>query len=813
MLKWIAAPKGNNPPTVSPSRSNKTSNTIDNSPLPWLTDDPLATLNVNTILLDTKRTWKSAALRRQSEPEQIYSVTRMNPLFVDSPKDVMMIKLTEGEKRLMDDSRSSNRSEQCQTPSSSGYESAVDADKRRPNGTNAPNHKHQVNPSSQQGQHYQVDNQRRHYQQHLVESSPASDYRRQFVLGPRLDRSPPSKKATTADGVAAAGLIPRRIGKANLVHQDSLYVTRIHMPSVAGANKPNSTGTDEASKQRPIAVVDEWDEDDEHAHISNDHPSTSHRTIPHPVWPSKSAAIAGRRGCKAATSAIVQQNENYVTKILIAPQTDDHADGRVAFADDEDRGGLDSIVTHSLLVMTSYDGQSTDDSASDSAHANRQQYNKEDLCRNQKMTPAELSEIRQLSQTISQSRVVATVSRALSKNSDASTSCSGSTPEVYVSYPASPASKNEDESATIGSSIARRISMMKERWDKSSRSQLLTESDDDDPFFNRRLDQVYVPENGDVNFSVGNKQPQMTINDRRINGGELYCPGASPFSYLAGMYHPTTITEEATTNDNEVLVAVTPNRMCMPSHQTSYGDPFEHDRLSNSSSRSSGSRRVTFSADTVDNEQSTKSSISTASANSSVGSISGSTTSDNHKTSNHCPDIIEELKLNPHYLPHRYQQQQSASSVNAGVDARSGRLVGYYSYNLQAQLDNYNRNAKDGAEKVSTWEHYHQQEATKASSSATGRPSAAIRLDPYNNLQLHPNYGAACQERSMCVDFTLDGVEEALLQRRSDSHKLRRRVCCCLLLLLCLVVLVIVVIVISLYLSQGQMIFGSLGPV
>ncbi|KAI9563978.1 hypothetical protein GHT06_007716 [Daphnia sinensis] len=795
MLKWIAAPKGNHPPSAP--RSNKTSNTIDNSPLAWLTDDPLATLNVNTIHSDTKRTWKSAALRRQSQPEQIYSVTRMNPLFVDSPKDVMVTKLSEGEKRLMDDSRSSNRSEQCQTPSSSGYESAADADKRRPNSTNAPHHKHQANQSAgPQGQ--QVDNHRRHYQQqqHLIESSPASDYRRQFVLGPRMDRSPPLKKAADV-----AGLIPRRIGKANLLHQDSLYVTRIHMPSVA--NKPAGTGTDGASK--PIAVVDEWDAND-----APNHPST-HRTIPHPVWPSKSAAGRQGRVCKAASSAIVQQNENYVTKIVIAPQTDDlNSAGRVASADDGDRG-LDSIVTHSLLVMTSYDGQSTDDSASDSARANRQPSNKEELGRVQRMTPAELSEIRQLSQTISQSRPVATVSRAFSKNSDASTSSSGSTPEVYTSYPASPSSKNEDDSATIGSSIARRISMMKERWDKTSRRQLLTESDDDDPasFFNRRLDQLYVPENGDVNFSVGHKH-QMTINDRRIHGGDAAASSSSPFSYLAGMYHPTTITEEATTNDNEVLVAVTPNRMCMPSHQTSYGDPFEHDRLSNSSSRSSGSRRVTFSADTVDNEQSTKSSISTASGNSiSVGSTSAS---DHHKTSNHhCPDIIEELKLNPHYLPHRYQQQP---------DGRSARLAGYYSYNLQAQLDNYNRNldvgsAKDGAAKVSTWEHYHQQEApSKASSSSTGRPSAAIRLDPYNNLQLHPNYGAACQqERSMCVDFTLDGVEEALLQRRSDSHKLRRRLCCCLLLLLCLVVLVIVVIVISLYLSQGQMIFGSLGPV
>lgn len=614
----------------------------------------------------------------------------MNPLFVDSPKDMLVAKLTEGEKRLMDDSRSSNRSEQCHTPSSSGYESAADPDKHQRSNGSSPNHKHQVIQSNQQ-QHHQADNHRhqRHYQQHLVELSPASDYRRQFVLGPRLDRSPPSKKTITADVTAAGGLLLRPIGKANLLHQNSHYVTRIHMPSASGANKPTSTGTDEASKQRPISVLDEWDENYEHD--PNDQPSTSHRTVPHPVWPSKNAAIAGRQSSKAAPSAIVQQNENYVTKIVIAPRTVDMEDdvrpeaGRVASADEDH--GLDSIVTHSLLVMTSYDGQSTEDSASDSADANRQQCNKEDHCRIQKMTPAELSEIRQLSQTISQSRVVATVSRALSKNSDAST-CSGSTPEVYSSYPATPTSKNEEahESATIGSSIARRISLMKERWDKNSRRQLLTESDDEDPALNRRLDQVYVPENGDLNFSVCNKQPHVNVNDRRKNGVEL-CP--SPFSYLAGTYHPTTIAEEVTTTDNEVLVAVTPNRMCMPSHQTSYADPFEHDRLSNSSSRSSGSRRVTFSADTVDNEQSTKSTISTGSV-SSVGSISGSIAIDIQKTSNHCPDIIEELKLNPHYLPHRYQQQ-SAPSVNAGVETRSGRLAGYYSYNLQAQLDNYNR--------------------------------------------------------------------------------------------------------------------------
>lgn len=62
------------------------------------------------------------------------------------------------------------------------------------------------------------------------------------------------------------------------------------------------------------------------------------------------------------------------------------------------------------------------------------------------------------------------------------------------------------------------------------------------------------------------------------------------------------------------------------------------------------------------------------------------------------------------------------------------------------------------------------------------------------------------------MDFTLDGGEVSLLQRRSDNDKLRRRLCCCVLLLLCLAVLVVVVIGISLYLSHGQKIFGSVGP-
>ncbi|XP_046447402.1 serine-rich adhesin for platelets-like [Daphnia pulex] len=756
MLKWIAQ-KGNNPRSASPSRSNKTPDSIHDTS-PWLTDDPLATINVNTIL-DINR--KSGASRRKSKPDQVYSVTRMNPLFVDTPKEMLPTNLSEGEKRLMDDSRSSNRSEQCQTPSSSGYESA-DPVKRLGNTTS--NHKNQ--PVVQQRH-------QRHHQQHLVELSPASDYRRQFVLGPRLDRSSPPRKLTPDVATAAAPDGPIRIGKANLLHHNSHYVTRIHMHPPPAKDITSSSSADEASKQK--AVDDEW-EKYEQSH-TGDFLNVSSK-IPHPVWPANNPTVQ-RNNASVATSAIVQQNENYVTKILIAPRTVEK---------NKDQGqqpeAFDSIVTDSLLVMTSYDdGQSIDDSTPE-----------------QIVTPesaAELSEIRQLSQTISQSRVVATVSRALSKSGSASSE---------TSYPTTPSSKNTEmasstassasssSSSSVGGSIARRISMMKERWDKSSRRRLLTESDDDDPaFLTRRLDHVYIPQNGDVNFSV---QPR-----NNSNVGDL------PFSYLAGVYHPATITEEVTANDSQVHAVIVPSDRMPLSHY----DPFEQDRQSNSSSRSSGSRRVTFSADTVDNEQSTKSTNSTASG-SSAGSITGSTASDK-TTSNHCPNIMEELKLNPHYLPHRYQP---ASGSASDVLCSGGRLAGYYSYNLQAQLDNYN--AKGQAEKVSTWEHYHGQDVSPSSSKQpTGpyspvRPSSSgtVRLDPYNNLQFHPNYGAAaCQERSICVDFTLDGVEEALLQRRSDSHKLRRRICCCFLLLLCLVVLVIVVIVISLYLSQGQRIFGS----
>ena len=666
----------------------------------------------------------------------------------------------------MDESRSSNRSEQCQTPSSSGYESAADPRRRLGNNSNATttgsNSKQQQQQQQQQHESAAVHN-HRHQRQHLVdELSPASDYRRQFVLGPRtLDRSSPGRKMTTTPDVAAAaadGLIPsqQRIGKANLLHQNSFYVTRIHMPSAVG---DGTTSTDRKTTTTRHAVMhDEWEKYEQQSEDQGNCFNSQKKKIPHPVWPT---TTGNKQQRTTNSSAIVQQNENYVTKILIAPKMFEMNKQQ----DEEET--MDSIVTHSLLVMTSYDDQ--------------QSIEDDDLKKETKMEmssvssgpgPAGLSEIRQLSQTLSQSRVVATVSRALSKSSAGSSSSSETAyPTTPTTNAESSSSSSSSSSSTVaGGSIARRISMMKERWDKSSRRRLLTESDDDDPcavmtIGNRRLDHVYVPQNGDVNFSIGQLNPRY--NNHSASG--------EPFSYLAGIYHPATITEEVTVNESQVCAVIVPssnNRM------SNHCDPFEQDRLSNSSSRSSGSRRVTFSADTVDNEHSTKSST--------TNSISSSRSSDKNSLSNSV-NIIEELKLNPHYLPHRYQQPQPSvnSSVVDVVGTSSSRLAGYYSYNLQAQLDNYKYiiiatidcridcrldipcmslyisfidvvfcsyyiSAKGHGEKVSTWEHYHhQQDAISSKGATTSRPGSSsagvVRLDPYNNLQLHPNYVAACQ--------------------------------------------------------------------
>lgn len=49
---------------------------------------------------------------------------------------------------------------------------------------------------------------------------------------------------------------------------------------------------------------------------------------------------------------------------------------------------------------------------------------------------------------------------------------------------------------------------------------------------------------------------------------------------------------------------------------------------------------------------------------------------------------------------------------------------------------------KKSTENVNVWEHYHDV-VMPSSTSSVG--STIIHMEPYGDLQLHPNYGTACQ--------------------------------------------------------------------
>lgn len=70
MLKWIT-PKGTQSRTASRDGSNQISG-------PQLTDDPLATINIDSVVVDVNRMphSKSGSSKHHSEPEKVYSVSR-----------------------------------------------------------------------------------------------------------------------------------------------------------------------------------------------------------------------------------------------------------------------------------------------------------------------------------------------------------------------------------------------------------------------------------------------------------------------------------------------------------------------------------------------------------------------------------------------------------------------------------------------------------------------------------------------------------------------------------------------------------------
>lgn len=58
--------------------------------------------------------------------------------------------------------------------------------------------------------------------------------------------------------------------------------------------------------------------------------------------------------------------------------------------------------------------------------------------------------------------------------------------------------------------------------------------------------------------------------------------------------------------------------------------------------------------------------------------------------------------------------------------------------------------SKRSTENVNTWEHYHNviRPLSTSSAGSSGSPladSTIIRIEAHGDLQLHPNYGAACQ--------------------------------------------------------------------
>lgn len=587
---------------------------------------------------------------------------RVNPLFIDVSKNVNMATSVDTDHRdkslpntVQGDARSS--SSNSQSPSSSGYESSAGIVPRF------------IFPHRD-----------------LVELSPASDYRRHFLLRSKRDDNSGSPCATAAN-VSRPSTRSRMVGHASVMQQNTQYVTCIQMPAAESdyVGQPSS----------------QWESYNSHS------ANCSNAVIPSPVWPSPHQASDKPISGAGSTDALIAQNKKYVTRILIAPRA---AAVEPVTPSSPVSDQFDSIVTDSLLAWTSYgDGSSKPTRSSTVQSVDREENHSEERL-------AELSVIRQLSHTMSKSRTLETVSRALSKSSCSNSGYESS--EIGVPPPI----------AKMGPSLTQRLSAMKERWEKqAARRRLLTNdaSDEEEPGLvipdYQKLDYRYIPRNGDINY--------ITVPSR------LYAGLPPAFSFAAGINPAQHFTE--------------PTLLELPSsRQYSHLDV---DRLSNSSSRSSGSRRVTFSADTVDNENSTKS------CSSSGG------------------EPVGELKLNPQYLP-------SQRYVN-GSELNTGRLSSYYTYNLQihselqphthyryrpellkasgehtrtAQTFHYSNLAQPNlltysiyssakgsrnAGNKTMWENYHHPTRHNSRGATNAKPS-------HGNLQLHPNYGAALQINS-----------------------------------------------------------------
>ena len=426
----------------------------------------------------------------------------------------------------------------------------------------------------------------------------SNDYRRQFVLGRHQ-----------FDSAALNNEAPRL---------EKAFIAQLNRQFVAGIEMVSQQQEDDCAATRP----------QEERRLSADYFSDESNlaslpqcmAAPEPVWPSKQNHETRNNvtpiPCRLedANSAVIEQNESYVTKILISPAA-------VVSGDRQSNGrkknrceSFDSIITDSLLMWTSYEIADYKDKQ-DIVPLLIMAIEEADDCQSE-------AAIRELSETMSQSKTIATISRAFGKSYDNNHEealqrprfTSGSVTDRFFD-----ANKEIHSTRKSGSSsLTRGLSMMKDFWEKNAvlgnGRRLLVESDDEE--------QAISSETTDGRFQETSGALIDLVAEKNANKASSFSSTVTGFKFI----QPSIKYE----NIDEISSNVTVNNRFNVLRR---GGSFEHDRLSNSSSRSSGSRRVTFSADTVDNEPSTKSTMSNSS-----------------RSSTHS----RELKLNAQYLP-RYQ--------------------------------------------------------------------------------------------------------------------------------------------------------------
>ena len=448
--------------------------------------------------------------------------------------------------------------------------------------------------------------------------SPENDYRRHFVVGYGSNGEPEGRNS------------PLRIGRASLLHSNPQFVSRIEMPQTSlGRGLKNSR------RMLPRLPEDEsgWDVPDSPPLPRTD---SFRRIIPQPIWPmngfsKKKTLPAGYR-----TLSTVAPNVPHIANFA-----SDESAAHVFH--DKSIGSTEHVIGDSLIVwpndMDEWKSlnlmEELAEETTSAIHASSPIYRAE-----------ELAAIGELSRTISHSHTVRTVSRALSSRS--------------ARRPTTNNTNNHDNNNNDN-----QWAKKKNLWNSlvgNKRHLIFNREPEDTPVLHyETLDQKYVPRNGDLNF--GNSPAD----------GRKALATFSSLTELRLMQSLSSVTSES----RPFEVTLPPFRHS-PFPQYPFrpdgGLEFERDRLSNASLRSyssSSGRRVTFSADTVDNEQSSGRSSRSSISSSSIASFS-------------------ELKLlNPLDLLQQYPAAEDKINAPLQTLVSSPQSIhsldgthGYYAYNL-----------------------------------------------------------------------------------------------------------------------------------